>query len=140
MLCCASTPAAAHSPQTEGSDTQQRPKGPGWEFLLSCFCCQESTLIMKCWVHLGGKHLPIFLVEASYCVEKLPNYMRPGRRRANAKGSICSATVQVIGFARCWSPSFVVLDHQLRWLSSANPRAQLGWPHTAAAGVLEIQG
>lgn len=55
VLCCASTSAAAHGPQPEGSGTQQRHKGPGWEFLVSYFCCQESTLMSKCWVHLGGQ-------------------------------------------------------------------------------------
>lgn len=34
-----------HSPQPEGSDTQQRHEGPRWEILVSYFYCQESTLI-----------------------------------------------------------------------------------------------
>lgn len=57
-------------------------------------------------MHLGLEHLPAFLGKVSYCAEKLPSYVRPGRWWASAKGRICS--VQAIAFVRCWSPTFVV--------------------------------
>lgn len=57
-------------------------------------------------MHLGLEHLPTFLGKVSDCTEKLLSCVRPGRCWGNAKGSICS--VQVIGFVRCWSPTFAI--------------------------------
>lgn len=45
--------------------------------------------------------IPPSLLKASYCAGKPPNCGRPGRQRANAKGSIRNATVPVIGFVGC---------------------------------------
>jgi len=84
-------------------------------------------------VYLGGEHLPTFPAKAIYSAEKPSNYVRPRRQWANAKGSICSPAVGVVGFVRCWSPGFVTY-----WIISCGGFSLLIL--IAAAGVLEIQG
>lgn len=127
------------SPQSESSDTQQSHKGHEW-IPRQLFLLPREYLIARCWVRLGLQHLPTFLGELLCREAAQLCETRWWRWWANAKGSICSG--KVVGFVRCWSPTFVMLDPQLWWISSAGTRAWLGLaaPYVAAASVLDIQG
>lgn len=71
----------------------------------------ENSVVLCKHVSLD---LPTFSVKASYCPKKPSRCVRPGRQRATAEGSVCSATGQSVSVVGCW-----VISAVTRWIISS---------------------
>lgn len=71
---------------------------------------ENSVVLCK---HVSSD-LPASSVKVIYCPKKPSRCVRPGRQRATAEGSVCSATGQPVSVVGCW-----VISAVTRWIISS---------------------